>query len=50
MKKPNLTVIGATGVVGRENLSIVVETEIHIENIKFLASSKSAGKKIEFKG
>lgn len=50
MKKPNLAVLGATGVVGREILSILVENDVPFENIKFLASSKSAGKKIEFKG
>lgn len=50
MKKPNLAVLGATGVVGREILSILVENDVSFENIKFLASSKSAGKKIEFKG
>ena len=49
MKKPNLAVLGATGVVGREILSILVENDVPFENIKFLASSKSAGKKIEFK-
>lgn len=50
MKKPNLAVLGATGVVGREILSILIENDVPFENIKFLASSKSAGKKIEFKG
>lgn len=50
MKKPNLAVLGATGVVGREILSILAENDVPFENIKFLASSKSAGKKIEFKG
>ena len=50
MKKPNLAVLGATGVVGREILSILVENDVPFENIKFLASSKSAGNKIEFKG
>lgn len=50
MKKPNLAVLGATGVVGREILSILAENNVPFENIKFLASSKSAGKKIEFKG
>lgn len=50
MKKPNLAVLGATGVVGREILSILKENNVPYENIKFLASSKSAGKKIEFKG
>lgn len=50
MKKPNLAVLGATGVVGREILSILEENNVPYESIKFLASSKSAGKEIEFKG
>jgi aspartate-semialdehyde dehydrogenase len=50
MKKPNIAVLGATGVVGREILSILQENNVPYENIKFLASSKSAGKQIEFKG
>lgn len=50
MKKPNLAVLGATGVVGREILSILEENNVPYESIKFLASAKSAGKEIEFKG
>ncbi len=50
MKKPNIAVLGATGVVGREILSILKENEVPYKDIKFLASAKSAGKKIEFKG
>lgn len=50
MKKPNIAVLGATGVVGREILSILVENNVQYNEIKFLASAKSAGKKIMFKG
>ena len=50
MKKPILGVLGATGVVGRHILQILEENNVPFENIKFLASKKSAGKKIEFKG
>lgn len=50
MKKPHLAVLGATGVVGREILAILKENNVPYETIKFLASSKSAGKEIEFKG
>ena len=50
MKKPHLAVLGATGVVGREILSILKENNVPYESIKFLASSKSAGKQLEFKG
>ncbi|MCR5261209.1 MAG: aspartate-semialdehyde dehydrogenase [Candidatus Gastranaerophilales bacterium] len=50
MRKPHIAVLGATGVVGREILSILAENNVPYESIKFLASSKSAGKQIEFKG
>jgi len=50
MRKPNIAVLGATGVVGRKILEILTENNVPYENIKFLASSKSAGKQIEFKG
>lgn len=50
MKKPNIAVLGATGVVGREILNILVENKVPYNEIKFLASAKSAGKKIEFDG
>ena len=50
MNRPNIAVLGATGVVGREILSILDENNVVFEDIKFLASSKSAGKKITFKG
>ncbi len=50
MRKPNIAVLGATGVVGREITNILIENDVQYNEIKFLASSKSAGKKIEFKG
>ena len=50
MNRPNIAVLGATGVVGREILKILVENNVEYNEIKFLASSKSAGKKITFKG
>ena len=50
MRKPNIAVSGATGVVGREILKILVENEVPYNDIKFLASAKSAGKTITFKG
>lgn len=50
MRKPNIAVLGATGVVGREILKILVENDVPYNEIKFLASAKSAGKKITFKG
>ncbi len=50
MKKPNIAVLGATGVVGREILKILVENNVQYNEIKFLASARSAGKTIEFNG
>ena len=47
---PNIAVLGATGVVGREILSILEENKVEYSSIKFLASSRSAGSTIEFKG
>ena len=47
---PNIAVLGATGVVGREILSILEENKVEYNSIKFLASSRSAGSTIEFKG
>jgi len=50
MKKPNIAILGATGVVGREITKIVDELNIDFNEIKFLSSAKSAGTKLEFKG
>ncbi len=49
-KLPNIAVLGATGVVGREILNILQENKVEYDSIKFLASSRSAGSVIEFKG
>lgn len=49
MRKPVIGVLGATGVVGRHILEILAENNVEFEDIKFLASKKSAGKEIEFK-
>lgn len=49
MSLPNIAVLGATGVVGREILNILIENDVKYNSIKFLASKKSAGKQIEFK-
>ena len=50
MQKPNIAVLGATGVVGREILKIAEELDVQFNEIKFLSSAKSAGTKVEFKG
>lgn len=50
MRKPNIAVLGATGVVGREITKVIDELKIPFEEIKFLSSAKSAGKKLQFQG
>ncbi len=50
MRKPNIAILGATGVVGREITKITEELNIEFNSIKFLASAKSAGSKVMFNG
>lgn len=49
-QKPNIAILGATGVVGREITKIVDELKIDFNEIKFLSSAKSAGTKLNFQG
>lgn len=49
-RKPNIAILGATGVVGREITQILDELKVGYNSIKFLSSAKSAGTKIEFQG
>jgi aspartate-semialdehyde dehydrogenase len=46
----NLAIAGVTGAVGQEFLKILQEREFPFDSLKMLASSRSAGKTIEFKG
>jgi aspartate-semialdehyde dehydrogenase len=46
----NVAVVGATGAVGMEMLSILEERKFPIKKLKLLASARSAGKGIEFRG
>ena len=46
----NVAVAGVTGAVGQEFLSIIEERDFPFDSIKMLASSRSAGKKMTFKG
>ena len=48
--KYNIAVIGSTGNVGREIIGILEEREFPVKNVAFLASSRSTGKTIEFRG
>ena len=50
MKKINLAVVGATGMVGRTFLKVLEEKDLPIENFYVMASKRSAGNTIVFKG
>lgn len=50
MKKYNIAVVGATGMVGGKFLQVLSERKLPAENYYLYASSKSAGKEIEFMG
>jgi len=50
MKKVNLAVVGATGMVGRTFLKVLEEKDLPIENFYVMASARSAGSTITFKG
>ena len=50
MKKYNVAVVGATGMVGRKFLEVLSEKNLPVENYYLFASAKSAGKKIDFMG
>lgn len=46
----NVAVVGATGMVGRKMLQVLAERKLPVDNLYLFASSKSAGKQIEFMG
>lgn len=50
MKKFNVAVVGATGMVGRKFLEVLTERNLPVENYYLFASAKSAGKQIDFMG
>jgi len=50
MKKYNVAILGATGAVGKEMLKILGERNFPINELKLLASKKSAGGEVEFNG
>lgn len=49
-KEYDVAVVGATGAVGETMLKILEQRDFPIRNIYALASERSAGKKIQFKG
>ena len=50
MKKYNVAVVGATGMVGRKFLQVLTERQLPVENYYLFASAKSAGSVIDFMG
>ncbi len=50
MKKYNVAVVGATGMVGNKFLEVLSERNLPVENYFLFASKKSAGTKIDFMG
>ena len=48
--KLRVAVLGATGAVGKEILELLASRNFPLKHLKLLASSKSAGKEIEFGG
>ena len=50
MKKYNIAILGATGAVGQEFLTLIEERDFPFANLKLLASKRSAGKIINFMG
>jgi aspartate-semialdehyde dehydrogenase len=49
MKKQNVAIVGATGVVGRTFIQILEERNFPVAELRLLASHKSVGQKIQFK-
>jgi aspartate-semialdehyde dehydrogenase len=49
-KKVNLAIAGATGAVGNQMIACLEEVDFPIRSVKFLASSRSAGRSLRFKG
>ena len=49
MRKFNVAVVGATGAVGEELFRVLEEYDFPINKLIPLASSRSAGSKVEYK-
>ncbi|MBQ9910289.1 MAG: aspartate-semialdehyde dehydrogenase [Lachnospiraceae bacterium] len=50
MKTYNVAILGATGAVGREMMKVMEEYDFPVGDLKLLASARSAGKTLVFKG
>jgi len=49
-KKFNVAVAGATGAVGNQMISCLEEVDFPVKSVKFLASARSIGRQLRFKG
>ncbi|MFM7047915.1 MAG: aspartate-semialdehyde dehydrogenase [Actinomycetota bacterium] len=49
-KKPNIGVVGATGMVGNVMRTLLLERNVPHDELRFFASARSAGSKIDFGG
>jgi aspartate-semialdehyde dehydrogenase len=49
-KEWNVAIVGATGAVGSMFIKLLAERNFPVKNIKLLASERSAGRKLSFKG
>lgn len=50
MKKVNVAIVGATGMVGRTFLKVLEERNFPIENLYLFSSARSTGSKVNFNG
>ncbi|MDM7273884.1 aspartate-semialdehyde dehydrogenase [Sulfurihydrogenibium azorense] len=50
MKSYNVAILGATGAVGQTMIKVLEERNFPINEIRFLASERSAGKEVEYMG
>jgi aspartate-semialdehyde dehydrogenase len=50
MSAPRIAIVGATGAVGHEFLRVLAEREFPMGSLKLLASPRSAGQKLTFRG
>ncbi len=49
-RQPHLAIVGATGAVGREMLVCLEERDFPLGKLTLLASARSAGQKLTFRG
>ena len=49
MKRYNVAVVGATGLVGSEMIKVLIQRDFPVKSIRLFATHRSAGKEVEFK-